>query len=256
MGLYRRELGEKLQPIMAGVVSKGTLMLKFLSALIDVFDKYRAQIIIVAGAIATYTAAVKIKSKWDQITLAYTKAKMVAEKAYAITSGIVSGKIKIATAVQWLWNTAILANPIMAIVAGVAALAAGVVFLVKRLNQASAAQRALNEVQAEAEKGGCKRKNEIEQLVRIAKDERFSREEREKAIKRLNEISPEYLGNLTLENINTEAATKATYDYIKALEEKALVQAIDDKIAKLMEENSNAEIDGNKKKSKVVSNSY
>lgn len=248
--LMRIELGEKLSPVLTHIVSKGAMFMKVLSGTIDFLSKYGAQVAIVAGAIATYTAAVKIKSKWDQITLAYTKAKMVAEKAYAITSGLVTGKIKIATAVQWLWNTAILANPIMAIVAGVAALAAGVVFLVKRLNQASAAQRALNEVQKEAEKAVASERNEIEQLVRIAKDERFSREEREKAIKRLNEISPEYLGNLSLETINTEKATQSINDYIKAMEEKALVQAIDDKIAKLMEDNANKEIEGTKGKIK------
>jgi hypothetical protein len=248
--LYRIELGEKLSPVMTAFVSKGAMMMKVLSGTIDFLSKYGVQVAIVAGAIATYTAAVKIKANWDKITLAYTKAKMVAEKAYAITSGVVTGKIKLATIAQRIWNATVMANPILAIVAGLAALAAGVVWLVKKLNQASAAQRALNEVQKEAEKAVASERNEIEQLVRIAKDERFSREEREKAMKRLNEISPEYLGNLSLETINTEEATQSIKNYIKAMEEKALVQAIDDKIAKLMEDNAEKEIDGTKGKLK------
>lgn len=44
-------------------------------------------------------------------------------------------------------------------------------------------------------------------FYQLAKDESIIKEKRKEAIERLNEISPEYLGNLSLENIQTKEAT-------------------------------------------------
>lgn len=246
----RIELGEKLSPIYTEMVSKGVRFMKVLSGTIDFLIKYRAQVAIVAGAIATYTAAVKIQSKWDQISKAYTIAKTIAVKAYGIGLSLATGKIKLTTIATKALNKAWISSPIGLVVAGLTVLAGITVGLVKLINKQTAAQRALNEVQKEAEKAIKSEKTEIEKLLKYARDERLSREEREKAIKRLNEISPEYLGNLSLETINTDEATQSINDYIKAMEEKALVQAIDDKISALMEENAEKEIDGTKGKIK------
>ena len=57
----------------------------------------------------------------------------------------------------------------------------------------------------------------VKDFLNIARDEKRSKEEREAAIKRLNELSPEYLGSLTLEKINTEQATAAVNAYIDSL---------------------------------------
>ncbi len=85
-----------------------------------------------------------------------------------------------------------------------------------------------------------KQVDEVKELVRIAKDHSLSIEKRKSAVEELNKISPEYLGNLTLENINTTKATKSIKKYTSAILEnaKALavterVQAIQEKIIKL-----------------------
>ena len=77
---------------------------------------------------------------------------------------------------------------------------------------------------------------ELKKLLRIAEDERLSKKDRLKAIKKLNEISPEYLGNLTLENIKTDRARLATEKYRDAILAKAKAQATSNKISKLTEE--------------------
>lgn len=46
-----------------------------------------------------------------------------------IVTGVLTGKISLATAAQWLWNTAIAANPVMAIIVGITALTAALVGL-------------------------------------------------------------------------------------------------------------------------------
>ena len=54
---------------------------------------------------------------------------------------------------------------------------------------------------------------ELNTLLGIARNEKISKEQRIAAIKQLNELSPEYLGNLTLETINTKEATTACKSY-------------------------------------------
>lgn len=61
-------------------------------------------------------------------TLVLTIAGALA--ALAGTIKVISGVIKVVTAIQWLWNVAITANPIGAIIVAVAALIAGIVLLI------------------------------------------------------------------------------------------------------------------------------
>ena len=97
-----------------------------------------------AKARAANTQAVALESV---ATKAATLAK-TAEAAANVTStatlsaktvlvGLITGKIGLATAAQWLWNAAMLANPIGLIIAGVAALAAGIAFLVIKMRKKS-----------------------------------------------------------------------------------------------------------------------
>ena len=83
-------------------------------------------------------------------------------------------------------------------------------------------------------------------MVAVAKDETLSKEDRIKAIEKLNALSPEYLGNLTLENISTEEGARLLNAYVTALDKKALAQAVSNKkqelFAKLLDqENSSLE---------------
>ena len=79
-------------------------------------------------------------------------------------------------------------------------------------------------------------KSSAEQLVKMkllltaAKDENKSLADRQKAVKQLNDLSPTYLGNLTLATINTETATKAVNAYTQALIKNAKAQAAKDKL--------------------------
>lgn len=75
------------------------------------------------------TMAAETVSKWANATA--TAAQTKAEEAKLVMTGKASLATKAITALQWLWNAAIAANPIGAIVAGIAALVAGIVVLTK-----------------------------------------------------------------------------------------------------------------------------
>ncbi|MFC5046895.1 phage tail tape measure protein [Aquimarina hainanensis] len=113
--------------------------------------------------------------------------------------------------------------------------------LVYELSNLGKSYNAVASAQKLAAKNTIKEKSNLESLIKIAKNEKISKEEREKAIKKINKLSPEYLGNITLETINTKEATKAVEDYIKELDRKALAQALSEKKTELMKKLVDAE---------------
>jgi hypothetical protein len=129
-------------------------------------------------------------------------------------------------------NNAMKKNPWGALLAAVVAVGAAVaVFVVNSRNAAKALdvqhQKSLllNEARKESAKAIVQEKQNLESLVKAAKDETLSKEARQEAINQINEISPEYLGNITAETINSEDATIAINKYAAAIETKARAQA-------------------------------
>lgn len=106
------ELGQKLGPAYASIISKSSLMLKSISGLVDFLIKYGRAITTTITAIAGYTIAVKVAANWTKIQTGYTVAATAAEKIYAVTKGVLTGQITLATVAQRAWNLAVKANPI------------------------------------------------------------------------------------------------------------------------------------------------
>jgi hypothetical protein len=77
------------------------------------------------------------------------------------------------------------------------------------LNKQKTATQEMAAVNQTAAESIAKEKNALERLLGIAKNERVSKDERLKAIKAINSISPEYLKNITLDTLNTDKAKKA-----------------------------------------------
>lgn len=82
----------------------------------------------------------------------------------------------------------------------------------------------------------------ITQLLLVARDEKRSKEDRLAAIKALNKISPEHLGNLTLETIHLNATTAAIDEYIKSAEKRITMKVNEGQIFALIEKRQEEEI--------------
>lgn len=106
----------------------------------------------------------------------------------------------------------------------------------QELTKMEAVQRRLNKVETDASQRIADQKTELEQFLRLARDESESKEHRLAAIKKINEISPEYLGNLTLEEINTNKATIAINKYIDSIYEMAKAQAAKEQLVEIEKE--------------------
>lgn len=122
-------------------------------------------------------------------------------------------------------RAAMLAMPGAALVAGLTAIATALAIFTRRTSEATAVSRALGDVRKQAATIVSEERAQLDSLLKVAQDETRNKEDREKAIKRLNAISPEYLENLELETINQKETTTAVESYIAALDKKALAQA-------------------------------
>lgn len=95
------------------------------------------------------------------------------------------------------------------------------------------AVKTFSEVQQEATRSTINERVELEALLVVAKDETKSKNERSAAVKKINDIMPDYLGKITLEGINTAETTAIINEYISMLSKKALAQAYITKIQEL-----------------------
>jgi phage-related protein len=68
------------------------------------------------------------------VVIDFLKANPAVVKAFVITLGLLAGIVGVITVAQWLWNAAMLANPIGLIVVGIALLVAAIVFVATHLD--------------------------------------------------------------------------------------------------------------------------
>lgn len=251
------ELGERLLPVVKYTISTAGLLAKGLSVLSSfVAENWRLIITLTSGIVAyqvavniatikekAHAAAILVSNGLVRTKIVLTKAWTVATTALGLVYDLLTGKIKVATFVQEMHNKVVMANPYVAAAAAVMALVAAIISLIGRTNEATRAQKALQEVERQAQSDIAGERAELEALIATAKDKALSDDVRREAVKKLQEKYPDYLGNLKLEKIHTEDAAKAIDSLTDSLmaEAKAriLVQRLkeaEDKKAELDEE--------------------
>lgn len=230
------ELGEKLAPIMTFSTNVATMFLKALMKLPDIVRENKVLFIALGTALLAYNAKsieaagrrVKEWFQWrkmlieERIEMAKNSyAKKLAEiqsKNLASKTGVLKG------AFQKLFAL-IKMNPLGAFIVVAGAALAIIAKLATTTEKASASTRMMTEINKRAASSMVEERSKLDAYLAIAKDVNRSYDERAKAIKALNELSPKYLGNLTVENINTAKGTELIDQYIAALGRKARAQA-------------------------------
>jgi len=156
-------------------------------------------------------------------TIALQRAQVILGNVQAFLQ--LATSIRSAKDAQLLFNMAVSANPYAIAAAALAGLIAVLYNLNSELSHAEKMQNNISEATENATKSVKSEQDEVNRLIAIAKDENLSKEARLRAIKKINEISPQYLGNLNLENINTQLAVKAVDAYSTALLKNAKAKA-------------------------------
>jgi TP901 family phage tail tape measure protein len=223
-------------PVVRQIIQAFTGFLKSIKDNWDTIVGYSKAVLVAITTVSSYYATVKliplVLDLWAKRQVVLTAITT----AYGYVVDILTGKIQLSTIAQQAFNTAARLNPIGLVISAVTA-AVGVWSLYSsKVNEAVQSQKLINDLNATAQKNIAAQKVEMEQLLAVARDEKRSKDERAEAVRRLNNLSPQYLGNLTLEKINTDEAKKATDNYIASLERKAKAQAAFDKRTELEKE--------------------
>lgn len=214
----RVELGEELLPVMKYMISTGTLTVKGLKQIVSIFLSYKSTIATVALAVVGYTVAVN--------------ASVIVDKAKVLWTG------RIVTSLRTLY-TVMKANPWATVITLATTAVALYKDITRQTDKLSVSQRNLNDIQTQATRNVEAEKQQITSLLAIAQDETASKLRREAAIRKLNELSPEYLGNLSLEKIKTEEAAKAVKAYVDTLLIKQNIEAANQKKNQILEQRQN-----------------
>ena len=191
------------------------IIIDFLGTAAITFGLYKAAIVLTQGAVSLFS---------------------LIQKGAAVVQGLFTKSTAEATVAQEGLNKSMKANPIGLVIAAVIALISVLSGLTKKLSDAEKAQKAIKKANEEAELSMASEKVTLEKLIAVAKDDTRSKGDRKKAIVELNKISPEYLGNLSLENIATAEGTKLLNNYVAALGKKAKATALNNELVRIEEE--------------------
>jgi len=113
------------------------------------------------------------------------------------------------------------------------ALAAAVATYASASDEAAQKAKLLADIQKTAKEQAAGQVLQVEQLIDAFNKENATQEDKERIIKRLQEISPKYFGGLDAAKVTTENLTKALEGYRDELIRVATVKAATDKIAEL-----------------------
>ncbi len=225
-----------------GAIDGASSFIKWLKDLPQWIEANRTSLIIYTGIILAYIAA---QTKATQSTILARTAKLLdaaadkiaaAQKiistalteAYAYANGLLTGRIKLATEAQRLWNLALKANPIGVVITIIFAFAAAISFLSKKFTELTAAQKFQQDLQSRAAEIYANEEAKARSLFAVISNGNVGYETKKKALQELIAINPEYLSGLTLENIKTQEGTNILGNYIRLLRQKAQVQAATD----------------------------
>lgn len=238
------ELGQKLTPAAKYTISTGALAVKMLSSLVTFTTKHWKTLVVLTSGIIAYTVAVNkavimekihnavtvIRNGLHKIEAGLIAAKTVAMTAWGIVVDLVTGKITLATAAQQLYNKVILANPYIAAAAAIMGLTAALLSFIDSADDATEAQRRLNEIQREAQAEASGEIAKINALIETARNKALADSTREAAIRKLKEQYPQYLGFLSKENVNSQNTTTAINNLTNALINEAKARLLVKKI--------------------------
>lgn len=246
------ELGEKLMPVMKHVISTTTLTLKAMSTTIDFLARNKEAIIVLTSMVVAYTIAVKanaIALKTQAAWHAVCKGTAIAYHAVVNTlqAGHIAFNLVLAKLQgNWARQSSLmvdlkrkglsLASGWGILLAAAVALGYGIYKTLSKMNEMSASEKTLAEVRQKGQEGIVEEKNKIEALIKVAKDEKLSLDDRQKAVNALNKIIPNYNAQLDATTGKYMENKKALDDYLNSLAKKYELEGAKDLLKEIGKE--------------------
>lgn len=215
-----------------GVVKTlGILLTAFTVVAIATSNAIKTNIVVTKGAAAAQQA-------WNVICATGTGLMKLLQAGFLL----LTGRVTQAKAAWASMNATMKASVFGLIAAGVALLAMKLWDMKKAADASTLAQKALNNIRAEAQKQVVEEKLKLENLIKVAKDEKLSMDERYKAVDALNRIVPQYNATIDKTTKKFRASDKALKAYINNLVKLYEVQGAKKQIQSLAEKRAELEI--------------
>lgn len=215
-----------------GVVKTlGILLTAFTVVAIATSNAIKTNIVVTKGAAAAQHA-------WSVICATVTGLMKLLQAGFLLLTGRV-------TQAKEAWasmNATMKASVFGLIAAGVVLLAMKLWDMKKAADASTLAQKALNNIRAEAQKQVVEEKLKLENLIKVAKDEKLSMDERYKAVDALNKIVPQYNATIDKTTKKFRASDKALTAYINNLVKLYEVQGAKKQIQSLAEQRAELEV--------------
>lgn len=215
-----------------GVVKTlGILLTAFTVVAIATSNAIKTNIVVTKGAAAAQQA-------WNVICATGTGLMKLLQAGFYL----LTGRVTLAKNAWTAMNVTMKASVFGLITAGVALLAMKLWDMKKAADASTLAQKALNNIRAEAQKQVVEEKLKLENLVKVAKDEKLSMDERYKAVDALNKIVPQYNATIDKTTKKFRASDKALKAYINNLVKLYEVQGAKKQIQSLAEQRAELEV--------------
>ena len=225
-----------------GVVKTlGILLAAFTVVAIATSNAIKTNIVVTKGAAAA-------QQTWNVICATGTGLlKLLQAGFYLLT-----GRVTLAKNAWTAMNATMKASVFGLIATGVVLLAMKLWEMKKAADAAAQAQKALNAIKAEAQRQVVEEKLKLENLIKVAKDEKLSMDERLKATEALNRIVPHYNATIDKTTKKFKASNKALTAYINNLVRLYEVQGAKKQIQGLAEQRAGLTIKLTKAKSRLA----
>lgn len=215
-----------------GVVKTlGILLTAFTVVAVATSNAIKTNIVVTKGAAAAQHA-------WNVICATGTGLMKLLQAGFLL----LTGRVTQAKAAWASMNATMKASVFGLIAAGVVLLAMKLWDMKKAADASTLAQKALNNIRAEAQKQVVEEKLKLENLVKVAKDEKLSMDERYKAVDALNKIVPQYNATIDKTTKKFRASDKALKAYINNLVKLYEVQGAKKQIQSLAEQRAELEV--------------
>lgn len=139
-------------------------------------------------------------------------------------------------------NMVLLKNPYVIAATAAAALAVAIGKVVKKAQELTPVQKALNEAQQKGRDDAAEEIARIDALNNILRDNTRSLEDRKSALNEIQSLVPDYHGALTDEGTLINDNTSAINKYVDGLQRAAIAQAAFDKMVELQKQKMNEQV--------------
>lgn len=188
----------------ASVVENYQTVIDILKVLVITYGSYRAAVI----------ATTAVQAIQTQATMGYTIAEQLRYRAMLISE-----------AAMKLLNRTMLANPAVAITAGIAALAATLYFFAGRAKEASTAQKLLSDATEDMNRSLAEVEAKIRPYVEALKNANISEAERVRIYNELKAIDPQIVAGLDAKTLSYQALEKSVKLYLGSLRQQYALEA-------------------------------